>query len=288
MSSVASATATAPSANGHAPGPALATSSEPTIGELSFDFDDPRYRQKSQPVPSDPTLLPSGTRSLSYIGLQAFGLGFTLAFSLLAAAWLSLQDKPIWRLPAFLVCLSIFHFLEYWTTARFNLPATRASSFLLFSNGTAYNVAHTAAMVEILFTSLLTPSLLQRPLPSTINATIGLAFVVVGQLVRSVAMAQAGTNFNHTPVKTKKEDHQLVTAGIYGYLRHPSYFGFFWWAIGTQLLVGNKVCLLGYVGILWHFFYKRIIAEEKTLVEFFGRDYEDFRRRTQTGIPFIR
>jgi protein-S-isoprenylcysteine O-methyltransferase Ste14 len=28
-------------------------------------------------------------------------------------------------------------------------------------------------------------------------------------------------------------------------------------------------------------------AEERYLVEFFGKDYEDYRKRTMTGIPFI-
>lgn len=31
-----------------------------------------------------------------------------------------------------------------------------------------------------------------------------------------------------------------------------------------------------------------VTAEEKTLVEFFGTDYEAYRRRTRTGIPFVR
>lgn len=74
-------------------------------------------------------------------------------------------------------------------------------------------------------------------------------------------MAQAGTNFNHTPQRTKKEGHVLVSTGVYAWLRHPSYFGFFWWALGTQVLVGNKVCLVGYLGALWTFFYRRIRGE---------------------------
>lgn len=31
-----------------------------------------------------------------------------------------------------------------------------------------------------------------------------------------------------------------------------------------------------------------IAAEEKSLVRFFGKDYEAFRERTRTGIPFVR
>ena len=28
-------------------------------------------------------------------------------------------------------------------------------------------------------------------------------------------------------------------------------------------------------------------AEERYLVEFFGKDYENYRKRTMTGIPFV-
>lgn len=79
-----------------------------------------------------------------------------------------------------------------------------------------------------------------------------------GQGIRTLAMAQAGTNFNHLVQSKKKQGHVLVTNGIYGWLRHPSYFGFFWWGLGTQLIMGNLVCLVGYAVVLWRFFSLRI------------------------------
>jgi len=101
-------------------------------------------------------------------------------------------------------------------------------------------------------------------------------------------MAQAGTNFNHIPAREHRAGHELVTRGVYGYLRHPSYFGFFWWAIGTQLLVGNAVCGVVYVVVLWIFFNNRIRSEEEHLIRFFGEQYVAFRKSTGVGIPFIR
>jgi steroid 5-alpha reductase family enzyme len=59
----------------------------------------------------------------------------------------------------------------------------------------------------------------------------------------------------------KNEGHELVTTGLYAFFRHPSYFGFFWWGIGTQILLGNSVCFVGYTGVLWYFFMKRITRE---------------------------
>jgi protein-S-isoprenylcysteine O-methyltransferase len=266
------------------------------------DWHSPGYTAQAQNLPFDPSLLPDGRRSLSSIAFQAFGLGFTLAGCLIATTYCVISRNPIWRLPAFFACLSIFHFLEFWTTAKFNMPAARASSFLL-RNGKAYTIAHLLATIEII-TSYWFPSY-QVFLVGWLSITIGVVVVVLGQLLRSSAMAEAGTNFNHTPAKMKKEGHVLVTAGVYTYLRHPSYCAFFWWAIGTQILVGNKVSLLGFAFVLWNFFKRRIqgelvfvdrsldccankcTAEEITLVQFFGMDYEEYRKRTITGIPFV-
>ena len=82
--------------------------------------------------------------------------------------------------------------------------------------------------------------------------------MLLGQLTRSIAMAEAGTNFNHTVQWKKSRGHELVTSGIYGLLRHPSYFGFWWWGLGTQVVLGNTVCLGGYGVVLWGFFRARI------------------------------
>lgn len=82
--------------------------------------------------------------------------------------------------------------------------------------------------------------------------------LILGQTTRSMAMARAGSNFNHTVQMHKREGHELVTGGIYGLLRHPSYFGFWWWGLGTQVILGNGVCLVGYAIVLWRFFRDRI------------------------------
>jgi protein-S-isoprenylcysteine O-methyltransferase len=230
-------------------------------------FDSQAYTNTEAVVASrvvqDPSLLPNGARSLSLIALQAFAMGLTFALGFTAAILLAREESTLWRLPAFLAALSVFHFLEFWTTAHFNTPAARASSYLLYSNGTAYNVAHALATIEII-TSYFIPHY-QSLLVNGLTISVGIILILVGQTVRSMAMAQAGTNFSHLPAKTKKDGHVLVDTGIYSLLRHPAYFGFFWWALGTQILVGNKVCLLGYFAALWRFFQQRIKGEQSCL-----------------------
>ncbi|GAM87348.1 hypothetical protein ANO11243_053710 [Dothideomycetidae sp. 11243] len=235
----------------------------------------------------DASLQHTGSRSLSLIATQAFGLGLALGICFQAAVHLSREEQPLWRLPAFLCSLCVFHFFEFYTTARWNTPAVKASSFLLYSNGWAWHTAHSCAVLEIIITSIIVPGWQARFSPFWIRL-LGGSLVLAGQAVRSTAMAQAGTNFNHIPARQKAADHTLVTNGVYAYLRHPSYAGFFWWALGTQLLVGNKMCAMVYAGVLWRFFDSRIRGEERFLNEFFGEEYVEYKKRTGTMIPFIR
>ncbi|KAF2219044.1 protein-S-isoprenylcysteine O-methyltransferase [Elsinoe ampelina] len=235
----------------------------------------------------DSTFLHGGTRALDGIALHAFALGIVLSTSIVIAGCLAWNGQQIWRLPQFIATLAIFHFLEFYTTARWNTTTAKVSSFLLFSNGTAYNIAHSCAMFEIIVTSLLAPSW-QARFSAWYSMLFAAFLVFLGQSVRSVAMAQAGTNFNHIPVKERVEGHRLVTWGVYKHFRHPSYFGFFWWAVGTQLFVGNLFCTIAYAVVLWRFFDSRIRGEEKSLQEFFGEDYRAYKAKTFTRIPFIR
>jgi protein-S-isoprenylcysteine O-methyltransferase len=232
-------------------------------------------------------LLPGHKRSQSGISLRAFLIGQTLAFSLLVAYYARFEkDSRLWRTPFFLSILAVFHFLEFWTTARYNLPNANVSAFLLFDNGLAYQIAHGTAMIEATITAMWFPDWQATFSPWWLQC-LGFALVIIGQVCRSLAMGTAGTNFNHKIQRKKAIGHQLVKTGVYGVLRHPSYFGFFWWAIGTQLLIGNVVSLAGYIFVLWRFFSRRIQGEEQYLVGFFGDEYVQFRKRTRVGIPFI-
>ena len=208
----------------------------------------------------DPTIYPGNSRSISAIALHALCLGIVLASCSIFTVLLAHHSYRLWRLTEFIATLSLFHFLEFWTTARYNTHNARVSSYLLTSNGGAYLSAHVAAMAEILITSFFFPAL-QDAYSNVYTIGLGLVLVIMGQVIRSIAMAQAGVSFNHIPAKSKKNDHVLVTSGLYSYFRHPSYFGYYFFAVGTQVVVGNKVCFVSYTVILWYFFKDRITCE---------------------------
>ncbi|KAH8704564.1 prenyl cysteine carboxyl methyltransferase-like protein Ste14 [Phaeosphaeriaceae sp. PMI808] len=228
---------------------------------------------------------PHGKRSLSGIAVRAFCLGCTSVLGLAMTGLLIYAGSRLWRPCLFLATLSIFHFLEFYTTAAYNTPIAWVSSFLL-TNGDQYRLAHTMAFVETCVTSYFFPAWQARLHPPIVIA-LGLVLIVAGQVIRSTAMAQAGTNFNHNVQSRKTDGHELVTFGLYAYFRHPSYFGFFWWGVGTQIMLGNSICFLGYAGVLWYFFSRRIAHEEQHLISFFGEDYTAYKARTRVWIPFI-
>jgi len=104
-------------------------------------------------------------------------------------------------------------------------------------------------------------------------SALGIFLTVSGQVIRSTAMIHASSNFSHSVAYRKAADHRLVTDGIYAWFRHPSYAGFFYWGLGTQLALQNPLSFLVFLVALWRFFNSRIKAEERFLVKFFGDDY---------------
>ena len=84
-----------------------------------------------------------------------------------------------------------------------------------------------------------------------------------------------------------REQHALVTDGIYRYVRHPMYTAFWLWAIAQALLLPNWVAgfaaIVGF-GVL---FFGRLPREEQLMLESFGDDYRKYMARTYRLVPGI-
>ncbi|KAI1337923.1 putative isoprenylcysteine carboxyl methyltransferase [Xylariaceae sp. FL0016] len=256
-----------------------------------MDFDSPPdspAAPSAQP-PDDKQYQSGQPKSLEGIAIRSFCLGLAHASCVLTMSYMLLfTSSPLWRIYFFGGALATFHFLEFWTTAKYNTSNVMISSFLLTENWPNYFIAHTSAFFECLLTNLIAPNRSWAPFYSGhLLLLLGLIMVVVGQTARSAAMIHAGRSFNHRVQTKKRQDHELVTTGIYSYIRHPSYFGFFYWAIGTQLVLGNPLCFIMFAGVLWYFFSTRVKHEETKLVEFFKDDYVNYRKRVGTAMPFV-
>ncbi|ORZ08010.1 Isoprenylcysteine carboxyl methyltransferase family-domain-containing protein, partial [Lobosporangium transversale] len=182
----------------------------------------------------------------------------------------------------FLAALAIFHAFEYIAIALFNPTKLTLDSFLL-NHSPEYTMATIGGVTEFLIELYFFPQLKTW---GWLNK-VGLIIVVIGQAARTLAMFSAKSNFSHYVEFYKEEHHVLVTDGIYSLLRHPSYFGFYYWALGSQLMMMNPICFVGYGAVLHYFFSDRIFQEEQLLIRFFGQDYRDYKAKTKTGLPFI-
>ncbi|KAF8339176.1 Isoprenylcysteine carboxyl methyltransferase family-domain-containing protein [Cantharellus anzutake] len=192
-----------------------------------------------------------------------------------------LQDR--WSLLGFFFAAwAAFHWGEYAVTAGWNRKRCSVDSFLL-ENGREYHIAHGAAVIEFILTMLLAPGCKRH----TIISYFGILLTLFGQWLRSASMIHAASNFSHQVATRKEETHRLVTDGVYAYFRHPSYAGFFYWSLGTQMALQNPIAFTGYAMVTWRFFNHRIRVEERYLLKFFGKEYEEYSGSIWSGIPFI-
>lgn len=152
----------------------------------------------------------------------------------------------------------------------------------LINHSLEFTIAIAASFVEYFIELLLFPSM-----KGTLFLYLGIVITGSGQLLRTISQFHAGASFTHQVQETKRDEHVLVQSGPYRYIRHPGYLGWYWWAVGTQILLFNPICILGYAFYAWKFFKERIEYEEEHLATMFGKDYTDYRTRTPTYLPFI-
>ncbi|XP_014669588.1 PREDICTED: protein-S-isoprenylcysteine O-methyltransferase-like [Priapulus caudatus] len=215
----------------------------------------------------------------SQVALRAGSIGFGFGLGFL----LSLYSAP-WRVFGwYMMVLCFFHFSEYFVTAWINPRSLSLDSFLL-NHSVEYGIAVVAGITEYVIELFIIPGIKQV----SIFSVVGLLIIIAGEGLRKLAMFTARSNFNHIIQTYKERDHVLVTHGIYKYMRHPSYVGWFIWTLGTQLMLCNPICLVAYTLASWRFFKERVIEEEITLLNFFGEDYIDYQKAVPTGLPFIK
>jgi protein-S-isoprenylcysteine O-methyltransferase Ste14 len=84
-----------------------------------------------------------------------------------------------------------------------------------------------------------------------------------------------------------RENHGLVTDGIYRFVRHPMYSAYFLWTLSQALLLPNWIAgpagLIGF-GTLFAF---RVRREEQMMLDAFGEPYAAYAARTKRIIPGV-
>ncbi len=111
---------------------------------------------------------------------------------------------------------------------------------------------------------------------------VGLVLFVAGNALRLWPVFVLGRRFSG--YVAIQPGHTLVTTGLYGVIRHPSYLGLLigtlGWALAFRSTVGVILAALMLVPVVG-----RIRAEERLLREHFGAQYDAYRARTSRLIP---
>lgn len=124
----------------------------------------------------------------------------------------------------------------------------------------------------------------QKLLTLPAHTIIGLALFFTGLTIMITGQVTLFKNYSGTLVI--REDHQLITHGVYRFARHPMYMGLIVVVIGLPVyaasLYGFLISLLLIPIILI-----RIRLEEALLMEAFPDAYRIYKETTKKLIPFI-
>lgn len=175
-----------------------------------------------------------------------------------------------------------FHVSEYFLAIASHGKSNVTLRSLLISKN--YLVAMIFSLLEYLVEIYFFPGLKENWLVSN----LGLSMVVIGEIIRKLAIITAGRSFTHLIKIYHEEHHKLVTHGVYKFVRHPGYSGFLIWSVGTQIMLCNPISTVAFAIVVWRFFSQRIPYEEYFLRQFFGLEYEDYARQVSSGIPFVK
>ncbi len=111
---------------------------------------------------------------------------------------------------------------------------------------------------------------------------VGVPLLAAGIVLRIVSRLALGRQYSRH-VQTNPA-HRLITTGIYRFIRHPAYLGYFCLLLGIPLCFGSVVgfaCGLAAVATMLY----RIRIEEAALAGWFPDEYCQYQARTHKLIP---
>jgi protein-S-isoprenylcysteine O-methyltransferase Ste14 len=113
---------------------------------------------------------------------------------------------------------------------------------------------------------------------------IGFALTALGLLFTVWARVVLGRNWSG--IVTVKQDHELITAGPYRFVRHPIYTGLLAAFAGSAIARGEWRGVLA-VLIVFAGLWRKLKLEERWMIETFGDAYVRYREKVRALIPFV-
>ena len=113
----------------------------------------------------------------------------------------------------------------------------------------------------------------------------GVTCLVIGLWLFYRSHANLGTNWSIT--LEVREQHRLITRGVYQRIRHPMYLALVLYSVGQALVIPNWVAGPSNLIAFAILFALRVGAEERMMVERFGAEYAAYIARTKRLIPGV-
>jgi len=123
------------------------------------------------------------------------------------------------------------------------------------------------------------------PFPTFRLRIAALIFVIVGLAIRWTAIMRLGRLF--TSNVAIQQSHKIITDGLYGYVRHPSYTGLLLAVLGLAISHHNWLSFLIIVVPITAAVLYRIHIEETALTAAFRQDYVLYSRGTKRLVPGV-
>ena len=93
---------------------------------------------------------------------------------------------------------------------------------------------------------------------------------------------------NWTPTLGIREDHTLVTKGIFKSIRHPMYTAHLLWALAQPLILTNWIVGFSFLVTQILQYLLRIKPEEQMMLDLFGDQYQEYMNNTGRFLPRLR
>lgn len=114
---------------------------------------------------------------------------------------------------------------------------------------------------------------------------LGIIFAIL--MIVVFWMAHNDLERQFSPTLKIKNNHKLITSGIYQYIRHPMYLSLILTTLSQSLLLPNKLTTSSFIIALLFILLIRIPNEEKMLQLEFGEKYFEYMKHTNGLIPFL-
>jgi protein-S-isoprenylcysteine O-methyltransferase Ste14 len=116
-----------------------------------------------------------------------------------------------------------------------------------------------------------------------VSLALGGVLLVGGFVIAALAGLRLGPSL--TPLPIPKDDGELVTAGLYHYVRHPIYTGVLMAGAGLVVAQASLAHIVGWV-LLWGVLTLKAVGEEKMLAEKYD-GYAEYSKKTGRFSPLL-